>query len=273
MEVHQKARYGNFAHYAPLLISFIFVLQAYGVKLDVLKKIANLKANTPKHGSILNYIAHEVYTHSPELLKFSDEWSAVWLAAELSISQIEVEVKQLEKEVEKLRNELKLIPKSRTDIDNSLAGRLEGFLATGEGSLATILSSLKEAHSAISLTLSNFGDKCTANDFGDETDDVVRAFFNLITTFARSFNTASIENETMRREEEKRSEKALRFETSSPSSCPSSKKAEENIFGNFQKSQGQGASADQLISDFKKKLQQKFAASANRRDSFRDSDF
>ena len=39
--------------------------KAYGVKLEVLKKISNLKANETNRGSLMHYIAHEAYVHHP----------------------------------------------------------------------------------------------------------------------------------------------------------------------------------------------------------------
>jgi len=247
--------------------------QAYGVKIDVLKKLPNLKANNPAYGSLLNFVAHEAINHAPEITKFSGDWNAFWLASELSLSQLDVEIKQAERDVEKVKAEYKLATRSGTEndvVEKALALRAKNFLAVAESRIAEIKSELKTTNDLIGAIVSKFGKNCTATDFGEESDDISKAFFNLFVNFARSFQNAFAENENMRRDIEKASERAARAGevdkgSSKYSKAPASAAPEENIFGNFQKSQGKGASADQLILDFKRKLQAKFhAASASK---------
>lgn len=259
--------------------------QAYGVKIDVLKKLSNLKANSPLYGSLMNFVAHEAATHVPQIAKFSEDWNYFWLASELSLSQLDVEAKQAEREVEKVKSEYKVA--SRTGAENDLVEkalytRCKTFLSVAESRMAEIKDDLRKVNEFIAAIVSKFGKNCTAADFGEESDDISKAFFNLFTNFARAFQNAFTENENSRREMEKAAEKAAKAALGDPCNVAAAKSgssgkasapvaAVENIFGNFQKAQGKGASADQLISDFKRKLQAKFHAANVDRDD--DDDF
>lgn len=155
----------------------------------------------------------------------------------------------------------------------SLKLRIETFLSQAEPKLSEIMSELRSANSSTLEILNKFGDKCVSTDFGDDDADVVKAFFTLLTTFARSFQNTIIENQNQRLEAEKAKAVSDGNKSSGTSATADGGKtaaavtttaARDNLFGNFQKAQGQGASADQLINEFKKKLQNKFK---NNRDS------
>ena len=230
-----------------------------------MKKISLLKANSSNHGNLINFIAHEAFKHNPKLLEYSKDWNYIWLTADLSMSQIEVELKLLDKEFEKLRSELNIIGSNKTNPHYvSLGNRIETFMKASEARLVFIKSEFNATSASIKTIIQKFGDKCTANDFGDDSEDLYRAFFNLIISFARNYQSAILDNDLKRKESEKQNEKAkveISSDTAQKVSINKNTNSEENIFGNFQKSQGQGASADQLISEFKRKLQAKFSRS------------
>ena len=233
---------------------------AYGVKLDVLKKLKNLKANASGTGTLMNVIAHEAYVHAKDVLTFGDKWNYIGLAAELSLNQLETDVKLLEREIGKAKSELDLAKKQNGKASSALVARIESFLFPYEKQMAEIKDNLANTSKSVDKIISRFGDKCKADDFGDEEGEVVKAFFTLMTDFARSLKAANVENGFERA-------KAAVISTDQTESKITGGRSDggrgksnatggatdqkDNLFGSFQKFQGAGVSATDLISAFK----------------------
>lgn len=157
-------------------------------------------------------------------------------------------------------------------ISKALVKRIESFLPTFEKKMEAINSDLKKVDDSIMKIIKMFGENCKAADFGEEDGELTKTFFSLVTTFARSFQAAVIDNTFRRTADAQKSENnhSKNSEASVKTSEKNDKEGDskgdkdnapqrrDNIFGSFQKSQGAGVSADQLISDFKSKLMSKF---------------
>merc|ERR1712139_161557 len=123
---------------------------------------------------------------------------------------------------------------------------------------------LKKVNSSIMEIVNLFGDNCKPADFGEEEGELSKTFFSLITSFGRAFQAAIIDNTFQRTAdaskpvEEKKESKSktdgAKIATSGNKEGDSKPARRDNIFGNFQKSQGADVSANVLISEFKTRL-------------------
>lgn len=134
--------------------------QAYGVKLEVLAKLATIKTNPPPPpapgtpinidslavscgNTLLHYISWELEKKQPELLSVGSSWEGVWAAAEVSFKQLEVDIKQLETQVERLRTELnngvsKVLEEKGESVAGPLRTRINKFLSAADPRMAAI---------------------------------------------------------------------------------------------------------------------------------------
>jgi hypothetical protein len=55
----------------------------------------------------MHFISHEVEKKLPAALSFSDNWTAIWAAAEMSVKQLIGDIKQLESQINLMKTELK----------------------------------------------------------------------------------------------------------------------------------------------------------------------
>lgn len=77
--------------------------QAYGVKIEILVKLSTIKSNalppitadTPSDAlsatcgnTMMHYLAWEANKYHPEVIGFSENWEAVWAAADVSYKQV-----------------------------------------------------------------------------------------------------------------------------------------------------------------------------------------
>lgn len=246
--------------------------QAYGVKLEVLLKLANVKGNDGQ--SLLHFIAEEASLKSPEILAITSNWSAVWAAAEVSQHQIELDMKALEIQIDKTKRELregvpKLVGEKGEFMSQPLKLRLTDFLSRAEPRLSSIKTQMIDADHAVKALMSRYGE----GGKGDE--DATKAFFETISGFGRSFQQAVDENTAKKLEAEKKAKRAaeaLKKKALNNADAGGAERSDgeptqnnsENIFGNFHKQQN--ATPEALMEEFKRKM-------ANREKKVFESDF
>jgi hypothetical protein len=95
---------------------------AVGIKLNSLLSLNTMKSNTDASANLLNFVALNLSKQSPELLKFTENYIALWGASELSFNQIINDIANVEKQVLKLSEDLQRIKDGKDKLGNTLGG-------------------------------------------------------------------------------------------------------------------------------------------------------
>lgn len=231
--------------------------QAYGVKLDVLMKMINVKASNAKMGNLLSFVAKSVHQSDPNGAQFYESWVSMWAAAEVPYKQLEVDLKLLNTEIDRCKMELNnQVPKMPAEMGKPLEKRLKDFLAVADPRLQEIKIKQSQTEDAVRAAMTKYGEG------GNSEGDVFRDFFTQMTTFTRAFKNAVDANIKEQLEEAKRTKAASGGgDAASPtkavdtSSLSMSEKPKENIFGNFNANKG-GSQAD-IMAEFKARMAKK----------------
>ena len=230
--------------------------QAYGVKLDVLMKLLNVKASNSKMGNLLSFVAKSVHETDPDGAQFYESWASMWAAAEIPYKQLEVDLKQLNMEIERTKMELNnQVPKMPPEMGKPLEKRLKDFLAVADPRLQEIKMKQSQTEEAVRAAMSKYGE-------GKNTEgDVFKEFFVQMTTFTRAFKTAVDANIKEKLDAEKKAKAASGGGGSSSAAAKdnapvaAANKPKENIFGNFNANKG-GSQAD-IMAEFKARMAKK----------------
>ena len=254
--------------------------------LDIFSKFCNLKASQ-QNETLMHFLARQADMHDPRLSELSDQWVALWAAADISYKQLSGEVANLDTLVNKMNTEFTRIKDSKDNIGldgkmedckgpamNPLHRRLNGFLLTAKPRIAQIRLQVKSVEAAVEKEMNKYGDslKKTADD------DACKLFFSTIAQFARAYRTACDENTARRLAAEKASKAATdaaqkESAKAAPGGVPggvglpgmggakTGKAKTENIFGMFAASQE--ASSDDVIAEFKLKMAKRMAKNSS----------
>jgi hypothetical protein len=95
---------------------------AVGIKLNSLLSLNTMKSNADASANLLNFVALNLSKQSPELLKFTENYIALWGASELSFNQIINDIANVEKQVLKLSEDLQRIKDGKDKLGNVLGG-------------------------------------------------------------------------------------------------------------------------------------------------------
>eukprot|EP01040_Poterioochromonas_malhamensis_P011521 gene11521-12563_t len=259
--------------------------QAYGVKLDVLVKFANLKATIPSQGTLMTYLANIIEERYPKLIPtFSELSPAVLACADISYRQLQQDVTLLETQYNKVMQELEKIKEGKENpgLDSLLEDnrgksvgplyqRLTAFKQRVTPILQDIKSSQKKADDILTQILTYYNNESFAaaksgaaqnpEESGAEGGDAVKKFFGMVLDFSRLFQAAVEENKQKRLLQEKLQQQQTLQEgkdqkdqkVSAPAPMLKDlKKGQSDIFGQFHNAQK--ASNDQLLEEFKNKL-------------------
>lgn len=249
--------------------------QAYGVKLEVLKKLTTIKANEAKNGSVMHFIANLVERNAPALIKYSEDWISMWAACAISQKQLEVDLTQLKKQLDQTQMELK---KARDVCGNSdadtyiytpLIQRLEVFLQTSTPKLDIMKRKHETSLDMLEKVMSKFGESMNTSD----SDDPGKLFFETMATFAKAFKGAAdfnrnkrlddarkVQRETEQRkrreslafEKERKSLPAAAIVSSSSKRRTEEKAKQDDLFKQYNDSKN--ASSDRIVQLFCNKL-------------------
>ena len=200
--------------------------QAYGVKLDILNKFANLKASIPSQGTLMNYLVNLVELHAPTLLnQFTELSPAILASADISYKQLNTDIMLLETQFNKMKVEfekIKITGKENPGLDAQLEEykgktiypfycRLKTFMDKSTPMLQEMKSLQKKMDDLLTAILSFFGESLKpkgggAAGGGDATEgesDPVKKFFGSILEFSRLFANAVEENRQRKIAQEK----------------------------------------------------------------------
>lgn len=141
-----------------------------------------------------------------------------------------------------------------------LQRRANEFLETAEPRLAEVQKKLADAQRMIKDIMAKYGEVAKSGD-----EDAGKAFFSMMTSFAKAFKQAMDENAKLKQDEEKKAAKKeaadSKKETAAAAAAQKSgggaaagaaAKPTDNIFGSFQSAQA--ASRNDIIAEFQKRL-------------------
>lgn len=238
----------------------------------------------------MNYLALIAEQYYPEIVKLSESWVAIWVAADVSFKQLQTDANQLETQINKVNAEFtRLKPgKENPGLDGQmedlngpvikpLHNKLQSFLQVAKPRLQTLKDNMKVLESDLEKCMNTFGESLKALS----EEDPSKKFFSTIVEFAKSFQTALDDNLAKRQAHEKAAralaEAEQKLAQTSPMkpagfqlppipaksplrSAPPPPPKTDNLFGQFHKSQT--ASSTDLLAEFKSKLnKQKMADS------------
>lgn len=255
------------------------------MRLEVLKKLAAIKADGADRGSIVHFVANLASQRAPELLSLADSWTALWATGEITLRDLERDLKRINSLVDKARSELKngipiVLSEGGENMAQPLKKRLERFVSLAEPRLKEI-SSLKSETEAGVIAMSQRYDEsfifvkylsCSyvSNSFGESgdltgEDDPGLVIFEPILSFAKSFKQALDEIAQQKKKAEKAAiPSRIRRGTTVGGMNESmaniiaqeaKKKVSDNLFANF--NNAKSASAETLVAQFKQKQRKK----------------
>jgi hypothetical protein len=256
--------------------------------MDILTKFANLKASIPSQGTLMNYLISLIELHAPNLLPAFTELSpAILASAEVSYKQLTTDMIQLEQQFNKMKMEferIKITGKENPGLDNALEEftgksvhpfymRLKNFVDKCSPVMNDMKKNQKSMEDSLNQILMLFGEslkggKASGGEGGAAEggeSDIVKKFFGMILEFSRSFQTALEENKQRKAAQEKllqqqqhqgdgKDDGAHSPKGGAAASTGTTKELDKkaDIFGQFHKAQK--ASNDQLLAEFKNKL-------------------
>lgn len=155
--------------------------QAYGVKLDMLVKLVNIKQTSSNKETLMHFIVKQYEQIFPDDVWFFDHWLAIWKAPSVNMKQLEGDLKTLETSVNAAKAELKAsVDIAEDDIRLPLKNNLVAFIQGSEERLKMLQNSFAETLKEIQNVRKFYGDKSD----GSGEEDPNRAFFELMTKFA-----------------------------------------------------------------------------------------
>jgi dishevelled associated activator of morphogenesis len=251
--------------------------RAYGVKVDVLKKLMTIKAEGADRGTLVHFIANIALNRAPELLIFSDDWTAAWASSEITLKDLENDIKRLGQQRDRVQNELSnghgvVLKEAGEAMAKPLKSRLDWFLCESEKQLKETQELKAKAQSDVMRLVEFFGESASA----DSTEDSVQIVLDPLLSFAKSFKQAVDEISAQRRKAEKAAaaqaalerertlkQQAIANQQASVDASGKRKsvgKAKENIFANF--NNAKAASTESVVAEFKLRLKNRSAGNA-----------
>lgn len=253
---------GNYLNYGTKFGS------ATGIKLDTLNKLITIKAT---QGTLLHMLA--LLVADTPLITISDDWVAIWAAADLNYKQIQIDLNQLEGLFTKLQAELVVVKENKMlGIDkkplsdhkaNPLYKRLDTFLTSSKVKLVDLKNNMTKVEQGMDTLMSAYGEN--AKEVSDE--DTIKRFWNLIVSFVRNLRKAHEDNTRRRIAAEKAAKaadlKAAKARAASLPPVPISPKGKsvkidessapvDNIFGRFHSLQQENT--EEVLAQYRLKL-------------------
>jgi hypothetical protein len=161
--------------------------QAYGIKLDSLLKLENIKY-TSKTGNLLNYIAKEYKKLNVDLPKFYDNWKQMNNMSQVNLKEIKINIKGLLDGLSYCKKELDFIDKE----DESKIQKLNEIIKEFELNYDNIIKKFEYVIEIINNTLILFGEPII--NFNN-TNCSCQEFFTILLKFTKTYKTAVEENE------------------------------------------------------------------------------
>ncbi|XP_065209614.1 inverted formin-2 isoform X2 [Planococcus citri] len=164
---------------------------AAGVKLSSLQKLTDIRANKPGM-NLIHYVAMQIEKKRKDLMRFTDDMSALEDAAKTTVEQLQNEVQALENRIQKIKKQVEL-----PSTENEIKDQMRDFLKIAEQEVSTLQHDLRELE-MVRKTLADFF--CE-----DPATFKIEECFKIFHVFCVKFKQAVAENERRRIQEEQAS--------------------------------------------------------------------
>ena len=155
--------------------------QAYGLKLDALVKLVNIKKTSSNKETLMHFLVEHYEKIFPDEEMFFESWLSTWKAPKINMKQLEGDLKALEASVQQAKAELKASADiADDDIRLPLKNNLIAFIQTSEERLVLLQQNFAETQKGCETVRKFYGDKSS----GSGEEDPNSSFFELMTKFA-----------------------------------------------------------------------------------------
>ncbi|KAE8744643.1 hypothetical protein FOCC_FOCC008772, partial [Frankliniella occidentalis] len=180
--LYMVVRVGNF------LNSGGYAGNAAGVKLSSLQKLTDIRANKPGM-NLIHYVAMQAEKKRKDLLRFSDDLTALEDATKTTVEQIQNEINTLDLRIKKIKKQVDL-----PTTDNDIKQQMAEFLRMAEHEVVGLHKDMEE--------LENL--RCSLAEFfcEDSTSFKLEECLRIFQGFCVKFRQAVVENERRRIQEE-----------------------------------------------------------------------
>ncbi|RHY27146.1 hypothetical protein DYB32_007548 [Aphanomyces invadans] len=161
----------------------------WGFKLDILPKLAQVKATTSSAKSLLHVIADLVVAKAPHASAFYDSLPSMEAAAAISLTQLQTDLRGIEAAVAVVQQELTLQR-------DPFRSKMQPFVTTAQADCAAIKQLLSRLDGQFQRAIRSFG----VDKPSDGVIDMAQWFFGLWSDFCKAYKQAVAENDQRRKD-------------------------------------------------------------------------